>query len=67
MTARNQLIDDTLVALEKITEGNTTNAINAALYAAACLAKTEGISRAIFEQGASATFDNVFGRRNDLN
>lgn len=67
MNSRNQLIDDTLLALEKITEGNTTNAINAALYAAATLAKAEDISRAVFEQGASATFDNVFGRTNNLN
>jgi hypothetical protein len=67
MNDRNQLIDDTITALEKITEGNVTNAINAALYSAATLAKAEGISRAVFEQGASATFDNVFGESNSLN
>lgn len=65
MNDRNQLVEDTITALEKITEGNVTNAINAALYAAASLAKAENISRAVFEQGASATFDNVFGRANN--
>ena len=67
MKDRNQLVEDTITALEKITEGNVTNAINAALYAAASLAKAEDISRAVFEQGAAATFDNVFGRTKNLN